>query len=169
MALSHPPRAAACALLGLAVLGACSDDESATLTILSSAMEPTLEVDERIRVDPIDGDEVVRGDVVVLELPDEAVGDVDTFVYRVVGLPGEEIGVTGGFVTVDGEPLSEPWLPDGTTTPPFFPDSGCDPTCTIDVDELFVLGDNRVNSAASNAWGPVPVDSVTERVRFDEP
>jgi signal peptidase I len=127
------------------------------MTILSGAMEPTLTIDQRIEVDPIDGDEIARGDVVVLELPDSDAGGITTFV-----------GVLDGRLTIDGEPLEEPWLPAGVTTPPFSADGECSPSCLVGEDEVFVLGDNRMNSAASNLVGPMPTDAVVGRVRLDE-
>ena len=131
--------------------------------IPSGSMEPTLEIGDRVLVNKISYDlgDVDRGDIVVFERPDSwGTGEIEDLIKRVVGLPGETISVRDGRVFIDGEPLAEGYLPEGTTTPAFFPDSGCVPDCTLAEDEIFVLGDNRSNSDASNHFGPLPFDTV---------
>ena len=134
--------------------------------IPSGSMEPTLNVDDRVLVNKISYDlnDVERGDIVVFERPDDwGTGEIDDLIKRVVGLPGETIAVVDGEVLIDGDPLEEPWLPDGVATPSFFPESGCDPECTIPDDAIFVLGDNRTNSDASNHFGPLEFEQVVGR------
>jgi signal peptidase I len=134
--------------------------------IPSGSMEPTLRVGDRVLVNKIsyDLEDVDRGDIVVFERPDDwGTGDIDDLIKRVIGLPGERISVVDGVVTIDGEALAEPWLAAGTTTPSFFQESGCVPECTIPADSVFVLGDNRTNSDASNHFGALPFDRVVGR------
>ena len=134
--------------------------------IPSGSMEPTLHTDDRVLVNKVSYDigDVERGDIVVFERPDSwGSGEIDDLIKRVIGLPGEEIAVRDGDVYVDGERLDEPWLQDDVTTPSFFEESGCVPSCTIGDDEIFVLGDNRGNSDASNHFGPLPFDTVVGR------
>jgi signal peptidase I len=134
--------------------------------IPSGSMEPTLEIGDRVLVNKISYDlgDVDRGDIVVFERPDSwGAGDIEDLIKRVVALPGETVSVVDGQVLVDGEALDEGYLPDGVTTPAFFPDSGCVPECTLGPDEIFVLGDNRGNSDASNHFGPLPFDTVVGR------
>jgi signal peptidase I len=54
---------------------------------------------------------------------------------------------------VNGQALDEPYLDAGTRTVSFAP-------LSIPVGSLFVLGDNRGNSADSRMYGPVPVSAV---------
>lgn len=134
--------------------------------IPSGSMEPTLQIGDRVLVNKISYDigDVDRGDIIVFERPDSwGTGDIEDLIKRVIALPGETVSVQDGIVYIDGEPLDESYLPDGVTTPAFFADSGCVPQCTIGPDELFVLGDNRGNSDASNHFGPLPFDDVVGR------
>lgn len=134
--------------------------------IPSGSMEPTLEIGDRVLVNKISYDlgDVDRGDIVVFERPDAwGTGDIEDLIKRVVALPGETISVVDGQVLIDGEALEEGYLAEGVTTPAFFPDSGCVPECTLGPDEIFVLGDNRGNSDASNHFGPLSFDTVVGR------
>jgi signal peptidase I len=74
----------------------------------------------------------------------------------VIGLPGETIEAHDDVVYVDGEALDEPWLPEGTVTPDF-------PAFEVGEGEVFVLGDNRPNSEASNRFGPIDDDLIVGR------
>lgn len=144
--------------------------------IPSLSMSPTLEVGDRVLVRKILY-EPARGDVIVFENPNpltepdrpwysdawhwviEGLGfstspDKD-FIKRVIGLPGETVEMRDGNVLVDGKVLEEPYLeglpPD---TRPFAP-------VTVPEGELFVMGDNRLNSNDSRfGLGTVPIDKV---------
>jgi signal peptidase I len=134
--------------------------------IPSGSMEPTLKENDRVLVLKLgyDLEDVDRGDVIVFERPESwGPGDIEDLIKRVIGLPGDTVGVVDGVVFINGAPLDEPWLADETATPSFFPESGCVPECTVPDDQVFVLGDNRSNSAASNQYGPVPFDHVVGR------
>ena len=134
--------------------------------IPSGSMEPTLHVSDRVLVNKVSYDigDVERGDIVVFERPDSwGSGDIDDLIKRVIGLPGETVAVRQGEVYIDGERLEEPWIEDDVVTPAFFEESGCVPSCRIGDDEVFVLGDNRGNSDASNHFGPLPFDTIVGR------
>ncbi|MBD0317159.1 MAG: signal peptidase I [Thermoleophilia bacterium] len=97
-----------------------------------------------------------RGDIIVFDVPETGIrrcrlSGSETFVKRVVGLPGETIEGRSGRVLVDGKPLDEPYLDqlarDGIT--PFA-------RRRIPDDEYFMMGDNRGQSCDSREWGPVP-------------
>jgi signal peptidase I len=134
--------------------------------IPSGSMEPTLRISDRVLVNKISYDvgDVRRGHIVVFERPDSwGTGEIDDLIKRVIGLPGETISEENGHVFIDGEELDEPWLEPGVVTPAFFEESGCVPQCTLGDDEIFVLGDNRGNSDASNHFGALPFDTVVGR------
>ncbi len=90
-----------------------------------------------------------RGEIVVLKDPAET----GFSVKRVVGLPGDIIQVSDGEVLVNGVRLPEPYLPSGTRTDLAYgsPDS----TVRCGQDQVYVLGDNRLNSVDSRSYGPV--------------
>ena len=49
-----------------------------------------------------------RGDIVIFRKP----GDTNTIlIKRVIGLPGDVVSLTNGFVYIDGKRLNESWLP----------------------------------------------------------
>lgn len=151
--------------------------------IPSESMVPTLEVGDRVFVNKLAyafGD-VGRGDVIVFEnpnpndLPDRgAIGGVlhwlgegigvaqpenEDFIKRVIALPGETIEIRDNVVLIDGEPLEEPYLP-----PRAHLDNGDMKPRTVPEGSLFVMGDNRGNSADSRyGLGFVPIGNVIGR------
>jgi signal peptidase I len=84
-----------------------------------------------------------RGDVIVFNYPKATERD---FIKRVIGLPGETVRISGGVVSVNGAPLSEPYI----AAPPVY-----DGEWTLGPTELFVMGDNRNSSSDSHSWGPL--------------
>jgi signal peptidase I len=132
--------------------------------IPSASMEPTLEKGDRVLVNKLSYDlhDIGRGDVVVFELPPDKVGPdgIKDLIKRVVGLPGEVIETRDGIVYIDGDRLEESYLPEGTLTdtPPI-------ERQTVPEDHIFVMGDNRDNSADSRQpdRGPIPIDDVIGR------
>ena len=97
-------------------------------------------------------------------------GDVITFwsdelgkllVKRVIGLPGEEVSFSDGFVYVNGEKLDEPYLDEQGGTASKLRDS-----YQVPEDSLLMLGDNRGGSQDSRYWKDpfVPLSCVRARV-----
>ena len=148
--------------------------------IPSESMVPTLEVGDRVFVSKFmfDGGDIARGDVIVFEnpnaaeLPDrsgissvlhwlgEGVGlaqpENEDFIKRVIALPGETIEIRRDVVYINGEPLDEPYLTQAAKD-----STGDYPLHTVPDDALFVMGDNRGNSADSRyGLGFVPFDKV---------
>lgn len=87
-----------------------------------------------------------RGDVVAMYWPGET---EKRFIKRIVGLPGETVRVSAGFVFINGVRLEESYLDSSVAT-------SNEITRTLQSNEYFVFGDNRANSSDSRAWGPVP-------------
>ena len=92
--------------------------------------------------------EVERGDVVVFKYPEEPDRD---FIKRVIGLPGETVAVHNGVVSVNGAPLTEPYI----ASPPAY-----DGDWVVPEGQLFVLGDNRNDSRDSHQWQFLPIENV---------
>ncbi len=145
--------------------------------IPSESMLPTLQVGDRVLVNKVVykvGD-IHRGDVIVFQNPDqtqlprrnwlsaalhwlgEGLGlqqpENEDLIKRVIGLPGDTVEARNGRVYVNGRPLSEPYLPPGTTTV-------MSRTYHVPPGDLFVLGDNRGNSADSRVFGFLPEHDV---------
>jgi signal peptidase I len=146
--------------------------------IPSSSMEPTLQPGDRVLVRKI-AYSPDRGDIIVFEDPTgragpdrglvggfvhwltEAIGfarpDDEDFIKRVIGLPGETVELRNGRLYVDGVRIVEPYLTRPLDTRDYGP-------VEVPQDELFVLGDNRLNSNDSRfGLGFVPEDKVIGR------
>ena len=122
--------------------------------IPSESMVPTLEVGDRVLANKFiyRFTEPERGEVVVFESVGE--GDDQKLIKRVVGVAGDNVAVRGGVLSVNEEPQNEPYLNRGIPDDSFF-----DPT-RLSEGEVFVMGDNRANSADSRVFGPLPVENI---------
>jgi signal peptidase I len=120
--------------------------------IPSESMVPTLEVGDRVLANKFiyRFTEPERGDIVVFD----SVENDDTLIKRVVGVEGDEIRVQGGLLFVNGETQEEPYL---NEEEPF---RGYYGPLTVPEGHVFVMGDNRGNSADSRVFGPVPLDNI---------
>jgi signal peptidase I len=121
--------------------------------IPSESMVPTLEVGDRVFVNKFiyRFSEPERGDIVVFESVN---GGEEDLIKRVVALPGDEIEVRNGTVLVNGEEQEEPYLNRG------LPFNGSYQPTEIPEGEVFVMGDNRANSADSRVFGALPVENI---------
>ena len=91
-----------------------------------------------------------HSDIVVLRDP----GDNGLSVKRIIATPGDSIYLKDGSIYVNGCKLNEPYLTPGTPT--FTNSKYRDQLILCGKDQFFVLGDNRLNSIDSRAYGPVP-------------
>jgi signal peptidase I len=147
--------------------------------IPSGSMLPTLHINQRLLVDRIgmSFSSLHVGDIIVFHPPSDtgscanpnegstssgqaspmacdAVGrgpSSETFIKRVVGLPGDRISIVSGKVIRNGVKEKAPYI---------IPCAGA-PNCTfsrtitIPRDAYFVMGDNRPDSEDSRFWGPI--------------
>jgi signal peptidase I len=149
--------------------------------IPSGSMLPTVRVNQRVLVDRIgmDFSSPHVGDIVVFHPPKnysegcadanegEGAGGQDapaacavpwkqqssqTFIKRVVGLPGDQLTIRDGHVYRNGRRESDHY------TVQCGGDSACNFPATITVPRgyYYMMGDNRPNSDDSRFWGPVP-------------
>lgn len=116
-------------------------------TIPSGSMETTIMTKDRLIGFRFSYwfDEPERGDIILFSYP---VDESQTYIKRVIGLPGETVEIRDGKIYIDGSdtPLQEDYLPeewywenDGYY---FEVPEGC----------YFVLGDNRNNSLDGRFW-----------------
>ena len=128
-------------------------------------MEPTLQIGDRILVNKLSYHlhGVDRGDIVVFSRPPaENCGgpEVNDLVKRVIGLPGDVISLSSGYVVHRREAtrrVMAPRLGAGhhrarvrrATAP-----TSRTPTA-IPANNYFVMGDNRTDSCDSRYWGPI--------------
>ena len=122
--------------------------------IPTESMVPTLEVGDRVLANKFvyRFTEPERRDVVVFDSVDE--DDDQTLIKRVVGVAGDEIQVQGGVLYVNGEAQDEPYLNDADLSRGFY-----GPT-VVPEGHIFVMGDNRGNSADSRVFGPLPLENL---------
>jgi signal peptidase I len=145
------------------------------------AMYPTLDVDEHFLASRIVG-KLQRGQVIVFASPrDPTKSDVK----RLVGLPGDAVALRSSRLILNGKPVYTAPVSDPCGTPQMectFWQEAIDGNSyriailkeeylikgmirdfgpvTVPGGQLFVLGDNRDNSADSRYWGYVPIESV---------
>jgi signal peptidase I len=96
-----------------------------------------------------------RGEIVVFKTPPKAErcengAGGETFVKRIIGLPGETFKEENGTVLINGKPLDEPYIQ------PQERDQRTVKQQVIRPGNYFMMGDNRASSCDSRDWGPVP-------------
>jgi len=132
-------------------------------TIPSGSMTPTLEVGDRVVVNKWSYrfGSPHRGDLVVFTRPKGFDTGDDDLIKRVVATAGETVTIADNRLLVDGVPLDEPYLPEGTPTLPVG-DHPCttDAPCVIPDGHVWVMGDNRTNSTDSRYFDSIPVSSI---------
>ena len=138
-----------------------------------------------------------RGDIITLEAPSDKLVDLDdtenviarydnepsnwfskftyyfleigkeSYIKRVIALPGEHLEIKDGKDYINGEELDEPYLQANVTTTagdvnqPFY-------DLVVPENCVFVMGDNRAGSTDSRAFGCIPLDKIegTVWIRF---
>jgi signal peptidase I len=155
--------------------------------IPSGSMIPTLQVHQRILVDRL-ATHPGLGDVVVFHPPtgalvapdgvcgsqEQGIGHAqacdrgeggassETYVKRVVGLPGDHLKIAAGKVFRNGRQER------GSYIQPCQAGSYCNfPTeITVPPDHYYMMGDNRGESDDSRFWGPIPQSSIVGTAFF---
>jgi signal peptidase I len=101
-----------------------------------------------------------RGDIIVFPFPRDPSRD---FIKRVVALPGERVEVRHHRAYINGEPLKEPYVrldERAAMHPSRYSHWGPE---VVPAGKLFVMGDNRDNSADSRDWGFLNSEQVKGR------
>ena len=112
--------------------------------------------------------DIRRGDIIVFRYPLQPETD---YVKRVIGMPGDTIEVHDKVVSVNGQPLTEPYVihDDPTIFPlqpmlpePYHSRDQFGPYKVAD-GSYFAMGDNRDRSSDSRYWGTVPRSMIKGR------
>lgn len=157
--------------------------------VQQGSMTPTILDGERVFINRLVRTfnmEIKRGDIITLEAPGGIVEDEQiakyydvkglfnkfeyyvlevtkkSYIKRVIGLPGEEVYISNGKVYINGEKLDEPYLKEGLETPR----KGMFYDVKVPEGYVFVMGDNRENSADSRDFGCIPLNKIEGRVSF---
>ena len=110
---------------------------------------------------------IERGDIIVFKYPEEPERD---FIKRVIGLPGDTLELQNQTVSINGQPLTEPYAHylfppaaegqmEGDLRRKYGP-------VTVPAGHYFMMGDNRDDSQDSRFWGFLPQSYVKGRALF---
>jgi len=89
---------------------------------------------------------IERGDVVVFHYPRNP---EQSYIKRVIALPGDRLRIDHGVVWLNGKPQAEPYVPEE------YQDSDSMAEIVVPEDSYFVMGDHRCISWDSRKFGPV--------------
>jgi len=145
--------------------GGVGGGKGAVFIVEGGNMEPTFKAGQKVNVlSEMQVSTMNRGQVVVFTFPKSVScgGPSNPFqaISRVIGLPGDVLSLSGGYVYMDGSRLDESWLPkseQGQTQPgpPGDPYNLSQPY-TVPTGSVYVMGDNRMDSCDSRYIGPLP-------------
>jgi signal peptidase I len=124
-----------------------------------TSMLPNLEDQDRLFINKMAFrvGEIHRGDVVVFKYPKD---EEESFIKRIIGLPGDRVRIDRGQVFVNDHLLTEPYVPAR------FEDERSAAEMRIPPHQYFVLGDHRNISRDSREFGPVNRDLIYGKAAF---
>ncbi len=127
-----------------------------TISVDGPSMQPTLWTGEHVMINKLATAFGLpkRYDIIVCKFE----GSDKNYIKRVVALSGETVEIKSGVVLINGSPLTDDTY--GVGKRPYDMDA-----VTVPVDCVYVMGDNRGNSADSVVYGPVP-HKLIEGVAF---
>jgi signal peptidase I len=128
------------------------------------SMEPALHQQDRVFIDPAyyESHPVVRGDLIIFQAT-----PTRSYVKRIIALPGERVKVEGDSVYVNGQRIEEPYLTEPVAAAArkgrLFNTRNFPETLVPD-GTVFVMGDNRSNSADSRDIGFIELTKLEGRI-----
>mgnify|MGYP003342227485 CR=1 FL=1 len=138
---------------------------AAPYVVSGSSMEPNFHDWNYLIVDRLSYQlgEPQRGDVIVLDLPEEP---SRALIKRIIGLPGDTVTLSGvgPSVTITNDKHPEGLKLNESYLDPADLGGASDITVTLGPDQYYVLGDNRKVSADSRLWGVLPRKYIVGRV-----
>jgi len=125
--------------------------------VRGESMQPTIMDGDRLfveKISPVIG-EIKRFDIVIIKDPRDG---KETYVKRVIGLPGEKVSIKNGRIVVNGRVYPEYFYKTAQiyNSKEWEVPKGC----------YFVLGDNRPVSLDSREFGFVPKELIKGKVKF---
>jgi signal peptidase I len=111
----------------------------------TSSMDPAIKVGDRLVLEKLTLKDLKHGDIVAFNPP--IPNNKDTYIKRLIGLPGDTIEVKDGALYRNGEKLDEPYV---KVTMEYSFDK-----VVVPDGQYFFLGDNRNISSDSHLW-PTP-------------
>ena len=130
-----------------------------TAVVISGSMKPTLQVNCRVLVDhraALHGN-WKRDDIVVFTNPPN--WPPDTYIKRIIAVPGDVIQIDNGAVILNGKVLSEPFVAGKQIRQSYGP-------WLMGAGQYFMMGDNRNDSEDSRDHGPVQDKDIHGRAFF---
>ena len=131
-----------------------------TYRVEGHSMDDSLHDGQHLLIDKLTPrfDDYSRGDVVVLHPPDEP-EDSTPFIKRVIGVDGDHLELRDGTVWVNDVELDEEYLAPGSISEPLDEETAWD----VGPGEVFVMGDNRLDSRDSREFGTVQTSEIIGR------
>jgi len=130
--------------------------------IPTGSMLPTIQLNDMVLANKLvykTGHDPKYNDIVVFKDPD---GEYPQLIKRVIATGGQTVNLVDGHVEVDGKKLVEPYTHGEPSNPlPGYPDITF--PYKVPQGDIWVMGDNRTNSADSRAFGAVPISTVYGR------
>lgn len=137
-----------------------------TYEIPSGSMLDTIQIGDRVFSEKVSYyfRDPEQGDIITFTDPENP---QRTLIKRVIAVGGQTVNLKNGYVYVDGKKLDEPYT-EGKQSLPLTTAYGVTVTYPYTVPDgyLWVMGDNRTNSADSRYFGAVSKDSVTGHANF---
>ena len=89
----------------------------------------------------------------------------ESYIKRVIGLPGDHVQIKDGKVYINNEELDEPYLQDNVTTNM---GNGIFSDLVVPENCVFAMGDNRDHSTDCRSFGCIPLEKIegTVWIRF---
>lgn len=85
----------------------------------------------------------------------------ESYIKRVIALPGEHVQIKDGKVYINGEELQEDYLKEGTITDSH---GGVFTDFIVPNNCVFAMGDNRQNSSDCRVFGCIPLEKIESKV-----
>ena len=127
-----------------------------------TSMMPGLTDNERIFINKytyqLGSDSIVRQDLVVFHYPYDP---SQSYIKRIIGLPGDKVEIQDGAVYVNGQKLDEPYVPDE-----YRDRTRAKQEWVVPPGKYFVLGDHRNSSNDSRVWGFVTRAAIYGKAVF---